>query len=207
MSERIRWDDEYQSHEHATSVGYAGPSGWNWCPFAIYKELEPGSSDHFLVSELPGQDRRRHLGTPDELKAEAERWLEEFVSSLGAIFMDERRQREIGWRINQVIGWAKDGRRGDEYAMDVEKVDRMRDDILSYAFADPGDRYYSSERGRSVSYSREQFDRIKAAAESYGYTVVSRWRPGLKTIRLGDIVLSESGPDDEPSPVAGREED
>ncbi len=47
-----------------------------------------------------------------------------------------------------------------------------------------------------MSYSREEFDRIKAAAEERGYTVVSRWRPGLKTIRLGDIVLSESGPDD-----------
>jgi len=43
----------------------------------------------------------------------------------------------------------------------------------------------------SEGYSREQFDRIKAAAEGYGYTVVSKWRPGLKTIRLGDIVLSE----------------
>lgn len=43
----------------------------------------------------------------------------------------------------------------------------------------------------SDGYTREQFDRIKAAAESYGYTVVSKWRPGLKNIRLGDIVLSD----------------
>ena len=45
-----------------------------------------------------------------------------------------------------------------------------------------------------MSFSREQFDRIKAAAEDHGYTVVSKWRPGLKNIRLGDIVLSEPVP-------------
>lgn len=57
-----------------------------------------------------------------------------------------------------------------------------------------------------MSYTREEFDRIKAAAEERGYTVVSRWRPGLRNIRLGDIVLSESGPDDEPAPEAAGAE-
>ena len=47
-------------------------------------------------------------------------------------------------------------------------------------------------------YSREQFDRIKAAAGERGFTVITGWRPGLENIRLGDIVLSES-------PAARRE--
>ena len=59
-----------------------------------------------------------------------------------------------------------------------------------------------------MSYSREQFDRIKAAAEERGYTVVSKWRPGIKTIRLGEIVLSESGPaDQEAAVMAAREKE
>ena len=48
-----------------------------------------------------------------------------------------------------------------------------------------------------MSFSREEFDRIKAAAEEHGYTVVSKWRPGLKNIRLGDVVLSEAAPEPE----------
>jgi hypothetical protein len=49
----------------------------------------------------------------------------------------ERRRVEIADRIDQVIGWAKDGAGEDWYRMDREKVDRMRDDILSYAFGEP----------------------------------------------------------------------
>lgn len=41
-----------------------------------------------------------------------------------------------------------------------------------------------------------------------GYTVVSKWRPNLQTIRLGDIVLSESDPATEAvATEAAREED
>lgn len=43
---------------------------------------------------------------------------------------------EIASRIDQIIGWAKDGARSDHYLMDREKVDRMRADILSYAFGE-----------------------------------------------------------------------
>lgn len=42
--------------------------------------------------------------------------------------------RYIADRIDQVVGWAKAGERGGDYLMDREKTDRMRDDILSYAF-------------------------------------------------------------------------
>jgi hypothetical protein len=43
---------------------------------------------------------------------------------------------EIASRIDQIIGWAKDCAGPDWYRMDREKVDRMRDDILSYAFGE-----------------------------------------------------------------------
>ena len=39
--------------------------------------------------------------------------------------------------------------------------------------------------------SKEYFDEMKARVEAAGYTVVNKWRKGTKTIKLGDIVLSE----------------
>jgi len=39
--------------------------------------------------------------------------------------------------------------------------------------------------------TREEFDAYKARPEAAGFTVLTRWRKGLKSIRLGDIVLSE----------------
>jgi len=36
-----------------------------------------------------------------------------------------------------------------------------------------------------------RFDKIKATFEHAGYVVVSRWKPGLRHIRLGDVVLRE----------------
>lgn len=92
MTEHIRWSDDDPSHEYAAFTGSAGPSGWNWVPFGIYEEADgpvAGLKTYFLTSSLPGQERRRHFGHPDDLKAEAERWLERFISSLGAIFPPE----------------------------------------------------------------------------------------------------------------------
>lgn len=43
--------------------------------------------------------------------------------------------------------------------------------------------------------SREEFDRYKSELEARGFSVLTRWRKGLKTIRLGDIVLSEDSRD------------
>ena len=88
---RIRWTDDDPAREYAAFTGSAGPSGWNWVPFGIYEETAgpvAGLRTHFLTSNLPGQERRRHFGHPDDLKAEAECWLEDFVSSLGASFGD-----------------------------------------------------------------------------------------------------------------------
>jgi hypothetical protein len=44
--------------------------------------------------------------------------------------------KDIAGRIDQIIGWAKTGERRDHYVMEREHVDRMRDDILSYAFGE-----------------------------------------------------------------------
>jgi len=79
MTGHIRWTDEPR-----TFVGYVG-------------EIEPylfqiwGSSDGsrwMLLSSLPGALTGSESDDPDELKATAERWLEQFISSLGASFGD-----------------------------------------------------------------------------------------------------------------------
>jgi hypothetical protein len=38
-------------------------------------------------------------------------------------------------------------------------------------------------------FTREQFNEYRARAEAGGYKVITRWRPGIKGIRLGGIVL------------------
>lgn len=43
----------------------------------------------------------------------------------------------------------------------------------------------------SEGYTKEEFERMKAKLEAKGFTVISKWRKGLKTIKLGDTVLSE----------------
>lgn len=42
--------------------------------------------------------------------------------------------------------------------------------------------------------TREEYDAYRAELEARGFTVLTRWRKGLKRIRLGDIVLSDSKP-------------
>ncbi len=39
-------------------------------------------------------------------------------------------------------------------------------------------------------WTKEDFEHVKRIYEAAGYTVQSRWRPGLKHIRLNDVVLS-----------------
>lgn len=80
-TKRIRWNDDEGSLNPGQSV--AGVLG----PFSFGIGWMSGSEDWRLYSELPGMGfrsaRNADLGA---LKAEAERWLEEFASSLGAIF-------------------------------------------------------------------------------------------------------------------------
>lgn len=42
------------------------------------------------------------------------------------------------------------------------------------------------------SFTKERYDQIKAHVETMGYTVVTKWRKGLKKIGLGEIVLEET---------------
>lgn len=43
----------------------------------------------------------------------------------------------------------------------------------------------------SKPYTKEEFEALKERLESKGYTVISKWRKGLKHVKLGDIVLSK----------------
>ncbi|SRR6266705_3184988 len=90
MTERIRWEDEDGSREFAVMTGHIGTIDIPL--FKIYEPDERGgghAEDWLLTCSLPAQDRTRYGDDPDELKAEAERWLEEFISPLGAIFPEQ----------------------------------------------------------------------------------------------------------------------
>ena len=76
---RIRW-------HHDGTEGFVGTVGSR--VFALWPP-EGDDGEWLLTAALTGMEGERRYGTPDELKAEAERWLERFVSSLGAVFPDE----------------------------------------------------------------------------------------------------------------------
>lgn len=40
-------------------------------------------------------------------------------------------------------------------------------------------------------WTKEGFEQVKADLERRGFVVITKWRRGLKHIKLGDIVLSE----------------
>ena len=83
MTERIRWIDSPDTSTTAF-IGWTGSI--HESQFAIYKPDHDGG-DYILASQLPGLDEKRSCSSDvGRLKAEAERWLEEFVSSLGAVF-------------------------------------------------------------------------------------------------------------------------
>jgi len=88
MTEHIRWqDDQPYGGIRGSLIGYA--VGLTAEAFRIY----PPSSHTprwTLSSYYPiALGERRYADDPDELKAEAETWLERFVSSLGAVFPEE----------------------------------------------------------------------------------------------------------------------
>jgi hypothetical protein len=49
---------------------------------------------------------------------------------LAPSFDVERFVSGLASRFDQVIGWAKSGKSGDNYLMDQENVDRMREDLI-----------------------------------------------------------------------------
>ena len=87
-SDRIRWGHD-EPGDGAILDGSTGSVGTlPLAAFHIWKAPQYGG-ELVLTSDLPGQEGRRSFGSdPDELKATAERWLSEFISSLGAVFGD-----------------------------------------------------------------------------------------------------------------------
>ena len=87
---RIRWK-QGDDRTFAVSHGYVGTIETQ--QFILYEpDKHAGGSraaEWLLTSRLAGEDRMRYGGDPDDLKATAERWLSEFISSLGASFPDE----------------------------------------------------------------------------------------------------------------------
>ena len=98
MSDRIRWN-----HVDGTVAEWFGYVGTVTTPLfqilhPVVKPAEARTGARFdewvLCTTFPGSTEQvryggRNDGAQDRLKAEAERWLPEFVSSLGAVFPDE----------------------------------------------------------------------------------------------------------------------
>lgn len=79
---RIRWHDE-PSGQATGHVGTLDPA-----VFRIWEPEEDGGEWMLTAAALPGEaGKRRYADSPEKLKAVAERWLAEFVSSLGASFL------------------------------------------------------------------------------------------------------------------------
>ena len=76
---RVRWEDT----KYGGLVGYVGTLE-TWV-FQIQRPVLAGER-WVLTATFPGALNDVRGGTPDDLKAEAERWLEQFTASLGASF-------------------------------------------------------------------------------------------------------------------------
>jgi len=80
---RIRWQDDGLSGNHAGYVGtLAGPA------FRIYSP-DAAHDDWLLSVRVAAGSEFIYDDGPEKLKDEAERWLERFVSSLGAVFPED----------------------------------------------------------------------------------------------------------------------
>jgi hypothetical protein len=78
---RIRWEDA----GNGESAGY--PGTLDTAVFRIWTPEEGNGEWLLTAAMLPDAHGQRRYGSgPDVLKAEAERWLEEFVTSLGAVY-------------------------------------------------------------------------------------------------------------------------
>jgi hypothetical protein len=84
-TERIRWSEEIPGQ----FTGYTGTLRYPSL-FHIYRPYRDCDDIWVLTSRLPGMERERYSGNdgdgPEELKAEADRWLVRFATSLGASF-------------------------------------------------------------------------------------------------------------------------
>jgi hypothetical protein len=84
MTDRINWQHE----DDGTTTGHTGTNTADL--FQIWPP-EDDETDHMLVHSLPGSPHGPACDSdPDKLKGTAEEWLKEFITSLGAVFPDER---------------------------------------------------------------------------------------------------------------------
>lgn len=96
MTERIRWNDGNDIEGHAGAIG----------PFAFRIQRMYAGERWLLTAELLSMgfkhDRADNL---EALKATAERWLSEFVSSLGASFPAEpaKPQKSRAWHADWAV--------------------------------------------------------------------------------------------------------
>ena len=160
---RIRWNDT----NPIVKAGLFGPFS-----FTILKiGTEPGWR---LTAELPGLGRKNaDSDNPDDLKAEAERWLEEFITSLGASFGSDR-----------IVRWSE-VRTGDLVLLDDSLITAERVEVIQKPWGDgttfPAvDIRHRLENGVLVT-SERHGDRYTAvrreSGERTGNKEPSRWPP------------------------------
>jgi len=86
MTNRIRWHDETPGNGDVYNVAHIGHVGTvEGAAFIIYTPDQLHANWLLSFRLIPGSTFL-YADSPKDLKAEAERWLEEFVSSLGASF-------------------------------------------------------------------------------------------------------------------------
>ena len=73
----------------------------------------------------------------------------------------------LAGRIDQIIGWAKSGIRGEYYLMDRENVDTMRDDILRDMTPSASDARWNRLR-EHITQERAALDEAAAEHAEYG---------------------------------------
>src|SRR5580692_12475195 len=96
-TEHIRWK-RGDDRTFAVSHGYVGTIETQ--QFSLY-EPDPAGGSHaaewLLMSRLAGQDRMRYGADRSELEVTAERWLEQFIASFGAVFPPEPATDRASW--------------------------------------------------------------------------------------------------------------
>ncbi len=110
---RIRWDDKTPGNGdvyNVASIGYAGTV--EEAAFIIYTPDDLHADWLLSVRLIPGSTFL-YADTPGELKAEAERWLTGFVTSLGASFEPAEPRPSRAWHAD----WAEVDRDQDGNAI------------------------------------------------------------------------------------------
>jgi hypothetical protein len=103
-TKRIRWEEE--AGRGYELVGYVGTLE-QWV-FRAWESRGAGWTLEAQLPDVPSPPGVLLRDTLDELKAEAERWLEDFTSSLGAVFPDALLELADQWKQFAARGDAQD---------------------------------------------------------------------------------------------------